>query len=77
MVETWTPPITNAADGDPTARARYNLPGRHYIVPELVRMHHDAGLNVEHVWGGTAGNWGCRPLDWDEIEVMLLSRKTV
>jgi hypothetical protein len=45
-------------------------------VPELLKMHHEAGLTVEHVWGGTAGRWGKRPLDWDEIEVMLLSRKT-
>lgn len=63
MVETWTP-----SDSDP-------LRGRHYIVPELVRMHREAGLTVEHVWGGTAGHWDRRPLDWDEMEVMLLSRK--
>jgi len=68
MVETWTP------DRDD---ARPALPGRHYILPELVKMHHEAGLTVEHVWGGTAGNWGRRALDWDEIEVMLLSRKGV
>lgn len=70
MVETWTPARSEAGD------RRYTLPGRHYIVPELVKMHHAAGLDVEHVWGGTAGNWGRRPLDWDEIEVMLLSRKS-
>lgn len=67
MVETWNPsdrPVTG------------HFAGRHYIVPELVKMHREAGLSVEHVWGGTAGNWGRRPLDWDEIEVMLLSRKT-
>lgn len=63
MVETWKSPVGDA------------LSGRHYIVPELVKMHRDAGLAVEAVWGGTAGNWGRRPLDWDEIEVMLLSRK--
>jgi 2-polyprenyl-3-methyl-5-hydroxy-6-metoxy-1,4-benzoquinol methylase len=63
MVETWKSPVGDA------------LSGRHYIVPELVKMHRDAGLLVEAVWGGTAGNWGRRPLDWDEIEVMLLSRK--
>lgn len=63
MVETWRPADKSA------------LPGRHYIVPELVKMHREAGLSVDHVWGGTAGNWGRRPLDWDEIEVMLLSRK--
>jgi 2-polyprenyl-3-methyl-5-hydroxy-6-metoxy-1,4-benzoquinol methylase len=63
MVETWIEP------GSP------GLKGRHFIVPELLAMHRAAGLTVEHVWGGTAGNWARRPLDWDEIEVMLLSRK--
>lgn len=70
MVETWTPTQPGNTTG-----AHYTLPGRHYIVPELVKMHREAGLTVEHVWGGTAGDWGRRPLDWDEIEVMLLSRK--
>jgi len=27
------------------------------------------------MWGGTAGNWGRRPLDLDEIEIMILARK--
>ena len=75
MVETWTPAAA-PAEGDTTTPQRYTLPGRHYIVPELIKMHVEAGLTVEHVWGGTAGNWGRRPLDWDEIEVMLLSRKS-
>ena len=65
MVETWQ----EAGAGE--------LRGRHYIVPELIKMHEAAGLTVEEVWGGTAGSWGRRALDWDEIEVMLLSRKGV
>lgn len=71
MVETWT---ATSAGAVPDVRLR--LPGRHYIVPELIKMHREAGLTAEHVWGGTAGNWGRRRLEWDEIEVMLLSRKT-
>jgi len=63
MVETWQ-------EGSESG-----LSGRHYIVPELVKMHERAGLTVENIWGGTAGHWERRPLDWDEIEVMLLSRK--
>jgi len=27
------------------------------------------------MWGGTVGNWGRRPLDLDEIEIMILARK--
>jgi hypothetical protein len=26
-------------------------------------------------WGGTAGNWGRRFLDFDEIEIMVVARK--
>lgn len=51
------------------------LKGRHFIVPELARMHRQASLTVEAVWGGTAGTWGRRPLEWDEMEVMFFSRK--
>ena len=36
-----------------------------------------AGLEVEHIGGGTAGNWGRRPIDLDEMEVMVIARKTV
>jgi hypothetical protein len=28
------------------------------------------------MWGGTAGNWGKRTLDLDEIEIMIVARKT-
>ena len=35
-----------------------------------------AGLTIENMWGGTAGNWGHRPLELDEYEIMLVARKT-
>ncbi|GAB4464283.1 MAG: class I SAM-dependent methyltransferase [Armatimonadaceae bacterium] len=69
MVETWNP-ATQGGDA-----IREPLPGRHYIVPELIAMHRECGLTVLHVWGGTAGNWNRQPLDWDEMEIMLVSRK--
>jgi hypothetical protein len=28
------------------------------------------------MWGGTAGNWGRRGLDLDEIEIMVVARKS-
>lgn len=37
-------------------------------------MKHFQRLNM---WGGTAGNWGKRSLDPDEIEIMVVARKTV
>jgi len=34
-----------------------------------------AGMSVINMWGGTAGNWGRRSLDLDEIEIMVVARK--
>ncbi|MCI0497349.1 MAG: methyltransferase domain-containing protein, partial [Thermoplasmata archaeon] len=34
---------------------------RGFTAPELRLMHSMAGLEVEAIWGGTAGNWGRRP----------------
>lgn len=48
---------------------------RLFIPPELAAMTYHSGFDVEHVWGGTAGDWGKRPLKLDEIEVMLVARK--
>lgn len=48
---------------------------RGYAPTELVRVSHQAGFEVEHIWGGTAGNWGRRKIDLDEIEVMVIARK--
>jgi hypothetical protein len=35
-----------------------------------------AGMSVVGMWGGTAGNRGRRDLDLDEIEIMIVARKT-
>lgn len=48
---------------------------RAYVPTELVRLLGQAGFRVLHVWGGTAGNWGRRAIDLDEIEVMCVARK--
>jgi hypothetical protein len=42
---------------------------------ELILLFNEAGLKVEHVWGGTAGNWGRRNIDLDEMEIMVVARK--
>jgi SAM-dependent methyltransferase len=34
-----------------------------------------AGFTVEHVGGGTAGDWGRRPLDPEEFEIMLIAER--
>lgn len=48
---------------------------RLFIPPEMVAMLRHAGFQVEHVWGGTAGEWLKRPIKLDEVEAMYVCRK--
>lgn len=48
---------------------------RGFVCPELRLLAHLAGLEVVHLWGGTAGTWRRGPLDLDEYEIMLVARK--
>jgi SAM-dependent methyltransferase len=48
---------------------------RGFIPTELLLLLRTAGMSVLIMWGGTAGNWGRRPLDLDEIEVMIVAEK--
>jgi SAM-dependent methyltransferase len=48
---------------------------RQFIPPEMVALLHHTGFQVLHVWGGTAGNWGRRPVLLDEVEAMYVARK--
>jgi len=48
---------------------------RGYVPTELVLLFNQAGFKVEHIWGGTAGNWGRRDIDLDEIEIMIIAKK--
>ena len=50
---------------------------RAFVPTELILLFRLAGMSVLHIWGGTAGNWGRRTLDLDEIEIMIVARKTV
>jgi SAM-dependent methyltransferase len=54
-----------------------NLPIRQrgYVPSELVLLSREAGFSVEHIWGGTAGNWGRRPVELDEMEIMAVLRR--
>lgn len=49
---------------------------RGFVPTELILLFRFAGMTVLHIWGGTAGSWGRRPLDPDEIEIMIVARKT-
>jgi len=59
------------ADGPHSLAARE----RGYVPTELALLLRHVGFAVEHVWGGTAGNWGRRPVDLDEYEIMVVARR--
>lgn len=48
---------------------------RAFVPTELPLLFRSAGMSVVHMWGGTAGNWGRRPIDLDEIEIMIVARE--
>ncbi len=48
---------------------------RAFMPTELRLLCRLAGLSVVNIWGGTAGNWGRRKIDLDEIEIMLVAQK--
>jgi ubiquinone/menaquinone biosynthesis C-methylase UbiE len=59
-------------DGLPVVAVRE----RGFLPTELRLLFRIAGLSVAGMWGGTAGNWGHRPLDLDEIEIMVVARRS-
>ena len=58
-------------EGLPTIRVRE----RAFVPTELTLLFGLAGMRVLNIWGGTAGNWGRRPIDLDEIEIMVIAQK--
>jgi SAM-dependent methyltransferase len=48
---------------------------RGFVPSELALLCHAAALRVDHVWGGTAGDWGRRPVDPDEMEIMVVGHR--
>ncbi len=50
---------------------------RGFVPTELVLMFRQAGFDVENVWGGTAGKWGRRTVDLDEMEIMIVAHKSI
>lgn len=74
-------PLTMIAIGTDT----WNLPEgptevplkeRLYIPSEIAAMLHHAGFQIDAMYGGTAGKWGKRPLELDEVEAMFVCRKS-
>lgn len=48
---------------------------RGYVPTELRLIFHLAGFEVEHIGGGTAGRWGLRVPELDEVELLVIARK--
>lgn len=48
---------------------------RGFVPTELTLLFSAAGFEIDHIWGGTAGNWGRRPIDLDEMEIMVVARR--
>jgi 2-polyprenyl-3-methyl-5-hydroxy-6-metoxy-1,4-benzoquinol methylase len=59
----------------PEGKKRMKIRERLFIPPEVVAMLTHVGFEVQHVWGGTAGEWGERPVKLDEVEAMYVCRK--
>lgn len=60
---------------------RENLPAipvreKAFVPTELALLFRLAGMSVLNIWGGTAGNWGKRSIDLDEMEIMIVGCKT-
>jgi hypothetical protein len=55
---------------------RISVRERSFVPTELHLLLQIAGMSVLSIWGGTAGSWGRRTLDLDEIEIMIVARKT-
>lgn len=66
---------TDVAIETPNGPQRVKARERHYTPAELVRIVQLAGLRVDHVWGGTAGEWARRPVRLDEYEIMIVAGK--
>jgi len=55
--------------------APIELRERAFLPTELILLFRLADMAVLNIWGGTAGNWGKRPVDLDEMEIMIVARK--
>ena len=59
----------------PNVAPSATLRERYYTAPEIRRMAEDAHLTVRGIHGGTAGNWGLRPVELEDYELMLIASK--
>ncbi len=70
LVETF-PMEYNSPEGKKTVTVRE----KGYVACELKLVLSMAGFETLNIYGGTAGNWGRRPIDPDEYEIMAIAKK--
>jgi hypothetical protein len=58
------------------ASGPFTVRERGFVPTELVLLFRAAGLNVLHIWGGTAGEWRRGKINLDEMEIMVVAEKT-
>ena len=69
---------TNTMDsGEGNDRVEVTIREHAFVIPELRLMLEMIGFEVIHIGGGTAGNWGIRPVELDEYELMAIVRKPI
>jgi hypothetical protein len=59
----------------PDVRLPATMRERGFVPTELQLLFRTAGLNVLHIWGGTAGDWRRGRINLDEYEIMVVAEK--
>lgn len=59
----------------PEGKKKVKLREKSYTPSELAWLLREVGFEVEHIWGGTAGEWGRRKIRLDEIEFMIVAKR--
>lgn len=59
----------------PGGKIEVEVKERTYFPFELKRMFSEAGFNIHHIWNGMAGHWNRKPIQLDEIEIMIVANK--
>jgi cyclopropane fatty-acyl-phospholipid synthase-like methyltransferase len=70
LVETMTVTVE-----DPRGHREVHVREKGYLPSELAMLLERAGFELLYLWGGTAGNWGHRPIQLDEYELMAVARR--
>jgi len=70
LIETYTMEYDS-----PAGKKKTLVRERGYLPQELRDLFEQAGFHIDHIWGGTAGNWGRRRINLDEIEIMVVAKR--